>query len=175
MVAPLVPLALLAVPLMSKAKTNPTPLLIAGGVAFLLWQKYGFGLQNVADKVNILPETKEFSSTFLNQNRYSYADDQSGSPNPPSAVWWMEEWEEESPLPVGGVSQDYAGWRSTPTPPIMKFDPMTEAGTLGQDVNRFFTNKWLYGWFAGAEKILENASDQTNADRFRDYNTGTYQ
>ena len=171
MVLPLLPLALLAVPLMSKAKDNPTPLLIAGGIAFLLWQKFGFDL----DKANIGPEIKESTSTFFNQNRNTYAEDQTGSPNPPSAVWWMDEWEVEDPLPVGFVSQDYAGWRSTPTPPIMDVAPMSEAGKLGQDANRWFTNKWLYGWFAGAEKILENASDQTNADRFRDYYTGAYQ
>ena len=127
------------------------------------------------DKLNIGPEAKEFSSTFLNQNRYTYSEDQTGSPNPPPGVWWRAEWAAEDPLPVGFVSQESAGWRSTPTSPTMDVNEITQAGELGQDTNRWFTNKWLYPWFSGAEKILEEASDQSNADRFRDYNTGVYQ
>ena len=157
----------------SKVPQNKaTGLILALGVAWFVLQvvpKIPF------KKLNIVPETKEFTSSFLNQNRYGYAEDQTGSPNPPSAVWWMDEWIAEDPLPVGSVSQESAGWRSTPTPPIMDVDEITEASKLGQDANRWFTNKWLYPWFSGAEKILEDASDQTNADRFRDYNTGVYQ
>ena len=154
------------------SNTDGTMLLVGFGALVLLAK---WGIPKIPLPKLPIKEAKEFSGGFLNQNRYTYAEDQSGSPNPPSAVWWMDEWETENPLPVGFVSQDYEGWRSTPTPPIMNVTEVTQAGNLGQDTNRWFTNKWLYPWFSAAEKILENASDQTNADRFRDYNTGTYQ
>jgi len=158
MVLPLVPLGLLAVPFMTKANTNQ--LLIAGGIAFLLWQKFGFDLGNVADKVNIFPEAEKFGEGLFNIDPGVYAEDQSGSPNPPTRPFW-EAPEDEGPVAVwDGLA--------VPTPPIISTpDPRSPDRVAGQATNNFFTNPWFYGWFAGAEKLLESAAPKTNADRFR--------
>ena len=104
----------------------------------------------------------DFGSGFFNQSRYDYAEDQSGSPNPPSLIWW-EQLQDDGPIPVNAGSI-----LSTPTPPIMTADPMTGARDAGKATNRWFTNPILYPWFAFAEKTAESASDQTNADYFNE-------
>jgi len=161
MVLPLVPLGLLAVPFMSKANTNQ--LLIAGGIAFLLWQRFGFDLGNVADKVNILPEAENFGEGLFNIDPGVYAEDQSGSPNPPPKTWWETEWDKESqePTPVrDGLA--------LPTPPIISTpDPRSPDRVAGQATNNIFTNPIFYPWFWVGEKILESSAPKTNADRFR--------
>ena len=184
MVLPLVPLGLLAVPFMTKANTNQ--LLIAGGIAFLLWQKFGFDLGNVADKVNILPEAENFGEGLFNIDPGVYAEDQSGSPNPPPRTWW-ESPEEDDQLPIpttlipapgqqtrvlGEPPQKFVigpGAWAVPTPPVMEDvpNPLSPDRVAGQATNDWFTNPWFYGWFAGAEKLLESAAPKTNADRFR--------
>ena len=158
MVLPLVPLGLLAVPFMSKANTNQ--LLIAGGIAFLLWQRFGFDLGNVADKVNILPEAEKFGEGLFNIDPGVYAEDQSGSPNPPSREFW-EAPEDEGPVAV----RDGLG---VPTPPIISTpDPRSPDRVAGQATNDWFTKPIFYPWFWAGEKLLESAAPKTNADRFR--------
>jgi hypothetical protein len=104
----------------------------------------------------------DFGSGFFNQSRYDYADDQSGSPNPPSLIWW-EQLQDDGPIPVNAGSI-----LSTPTPPVMTADPMTGGRDAGKATNRWFTNPILYPWFAFAEKTAESASEKTNADYFNE-------
>ena len=112
------------------------------------------------DKLNILPETRNFAEGFFGIDPGVYAEDQSGSPNPPTRQFW-ESPEDEGPVAV---------WKGTqvPTPPIISTpDPRSPDRVAGQATNNWFTNPWLYGWFAGAEKILEGAADKTQANRYQ--------
>tara|TARA_R110002020_G_scaffold96187_1_gene230650 strand:- start:878 stop:1339 length:462 start_codon:yes stop_codon:yes gene_type:complete len=122
------------------------------------------------DKLNILPESKEFTEGLFNIDPGEYASDQSGSPNPPPQEWWGKITEEDDPLPIPTTIVPRPGiggsW-AVPTPPIISTpDPRSPARVAGQATNNWFTNPRLYPWFAGFEKILENAADTTNADRF---------
>jgi hypothetical protein len=112
------------------------------------------------DKINILPETRNFLEGFIGIDPGVYAEDQSGSPNPPTRAFW-EAPEDEGPVSV---------WDGTavPTPPIISTpDPRSPDRVAGQATNDWFTNPWFYGWFAGAEKILQGAADKTNANRYQ--------
>jgi hypothetical protein len=145
------------------------PLAIALGVGVLLIKNWG---QPVIDWVNIGPETKEFTEGVFKIDRSTYAEDQTGSPNPPPRSWWeAPEEDDQLPIPTTIVpAPGLGGSWAVPTPPIMENvpDPRSPARVAGQATNDWFTNPWLYGWFAGAEKILEEASDKTNRDRFWD-------
>ena len=145
------------------------PMAIALGVGVLLIKNWGLP---VIDLVNIGPETKEFTQELFNIDPSTYAGDQTGSPNPPPRSWW-EAPEEADQLPIPTTIVPAPGLDSrwtVPTPPVMENvpDPRSPARVAGQATNDWFTNPWLYGWFAGAEKILEQASDKTNQDRFWD-------
>ena len=145
------------------------PIAIALGVGVLLVKNWGLP---VVDLVNIGPETKEFTQELFNIDPSTYAVDQTGSPNPPPRSWW-EAPEEDDQLPIPTTIVPAPGLDSrwtVPTPPVMENvpDPRSPARVAWQDTNDWFTNPWLYGWFAGAEKILEQASDKTNQDRFWD-------
>ena len=145
------------------------PMAIALGVGVLLIKNWGLP---VIYLVNIGPETKEFTQELFNIDPSTYAVDQTGSPNPPPRSWW-EAPEEDDQLPIPTTIVPAPGLDSrwtVPTPPVMENvpDPRSPARVAGQATNDWFTNPWLYGWFAGAEKILEQASDKTNQDRFWD-------
>ena len=145
------------------------PMAIALGGGVLLIKNWGLP---VIDLVNIGPETKEFTQELFNIDPSTYAVDQTGSPNPPPRSWW-EAPEEDDQLPIPTTIVPAPGLDSrwtVPTPPVMENvpDPRSPARVAGQATNDWFTNPWLYGWFAGAEKILEQASDKTNQDRFWD-------
>ena len=145
------------------------PMAIALGVGVLLIKNWGLP---VIDLVNIGPETKEFTQELFNIDPSTYAVDQTGSPNPPPRSWG-EAPEEDDQLPIPTTIVPAPGLDSrwtVPTPPVMENvpDPRSPARVAGQATNDWFTNPWLYGWFAGAEKILEQASDKTNQDRFWD-------
>ena len=159
-----VPVGLAAVGVAKKApkpSADNAGMYLLGGLA-LVWlvkeglidpfRKLGAGVKTAGD----------FGSGFFNQSRYDYADDQSGSPNPPSLIWW-EQLQDDGPIPVNAGSI-----LSTPTPPTMTADPMTGGRDAGKASNRWFTNPILYPWFAFAEKTAESASDQTNADYFNE-------
>ena len=139
------------------------------------------------DKLNILPESQEFGEGLFNIDPGQYAPDQSGSPNQPPEKWWEARSPEEAdelPIPttriavpgqqtriLGDPPEAYterSGSWAVPTPPVIENvpDPRSPARVAGQQTNDFFTNPWLYGWFAGAEKVLQSAADKTNADRF---------
>ena len=124
------------------------------------------------DKLNILPETEEFGEGLFNINPGQYAPDQTGSPNPPPQNWWESPEEaDQLPIPTTVVpAPGLGGSFAVPTPPIIENvpDPQSPARVAGQATNDWFTNPWLYGWFAGAEKVLEAASEKTNQDRFWD-------
>jgi hypothetical protein len=142
-------------------RNETTGLIMALGVAWLVLQVVP-KLPNVLDKINIVPETKEFGSGLFNQSRYGYAADQTGSPNPPPITWW-EGVEDEGPIPVNAGSI-----YSTPTPPVMTAAPRTDARIAGEATNRWFTNPIFYPWFALVETTAENASNKTNADYFNE-------
>ena len=143
------------------------PIAIALGVGVLLIKNWG---QPVVDLVNIGPETKEITQELFNIDPSTYAEDQTGSPNPPPRAWWeAPEEDDQLPIPTTIVPPPALDSRWTvPTPPVMENvpDPRSPARVAGQATNDWCTNPWLYGWFAGAEKILEEASDKTNQDRF---------
>ena len=127
--------------------------------ALVLLSKWAFPKVPV-DKINILPEIGNFAEGFVGTDPGVYAEDQSGSPNPPTRAFW-EAPEDEGPVSV---------WDGTavPTPPIISTpDPRSPDRVAGQATNDWFTNPWLYGWFAGAEKILQGAADKTNANRYQ--------
>ena len=156
-----VPVGLAAVGVAKKApkpSADNAGMYLLGGLALVWIVKEGI--------FNPLRKGKEaaedFGSGFFNQSRYDYAEDQSGSPNPPSLIWW-EQLQDDGPMPVNAGSI-----LSTPTPPIMTAEPMTGARDAGKATNRWFTNPILYPWFAFAEKTAESASDQTNADYFNE-------
>ena len=148
------------------SKASPTTGLIIGIGALWLITKiapelFNFG-QNVFNKVNIGPETDQFVSGFLNQSRYSYSEDQTGSPNPPPESWW------ESPLDEGPMPVNRGSILSTPTPPVMDAEKRTTARKAGEATNSWFTNPWYYPWFYFAKEGLEAASNRTNADYFNE-------
>ena len=122
------------------------------------------------DKINILPETKEFLEGVFNIDPGKYAEDQTGSPNPPPEDWWESpEEDDQLPIPTTVVpGPGLGGSWAVPTPPIISTpDPTPPSRVAGQATNDVVTNKWLYPWFWLAENRLQAASDTTNADRFR--------
>jgi len=121
------------------------------------------------DKINILPESKEFGEGLFGIDPGVYAEDQSGSPNPPPRTWW-EAPEEDDQLPIPTTLMPGPGlggsW-AVPTPPIISTpDPRSPARVAGQATNDWFTDPRFYPWFWLGEKTLEGAADTTNADRF---------
>ena len=157
---PLAALALVALPFIGgaagKAKSDPMPLLLGAGALFLL-SKWGLG--DLFPKVNIVPEVKEFSSAVMGGGRKGkMAEDQSGSPNPPTEDWWG----------VYSGSVETAGWlpreargpipvaigTAVPTAPIVEQSgPPSQAHLAGQQTHRWFTNPKFYPWFALADKL----------------------
>ena len=129
---------------------------LLGGLALVWLVKQG-----IIDPFNEIKDVAgNFGSGFFNQSRYGYAEDQSGSPNPPPITWW-EEVQDGGPMPVNAGSI-----LSVPTPPVMTVAPMTEARDAGKATNRWFTNPKYYPWFFFAEKTVELASEKTNADYY---------
>ena len=148
-----------------------TAIAIALGALVLLgkWSLPKVPLGEIRDKIDIRPETKEFTEGFFGIDPGEYSPDQSGSPNSPSQDWW-ESPEEDDQLPIPTTIMPGPGlggsW-AVPTPPVISTpDPTAPARVAGQATNDVLTNKWLYPWFWLAENRLEAASDKTNADRF---------
>jgi len=119
-----------------------TPLLI-GGAAFLLLAKYAVDqlpdLGTVQSQANILPETGDFVSGlfFGAQPDYFYAEDQSGSPNPPTRRWWEMDQAglDAGPIPVEGA---------VPTSPIIGTTEPSKAEIWGGNVRDFFTEGKIF-------------------------------
>ena len=112
------------------------------------------------DKINILPEIGNFAESFVGIDPGVYAEDQSGSPNPPTRAFW-ESPEDEGPVRV---------WDGTavPTPPIISTpDPRSPDRVAGQATNDVLTNPIFYPWFWLGEKVLQGASDKTQANRYQ--------
>ena len=112
------------------------------------------------DKLNILPETRNFAEGFFGIDPGVYAEDQSGSPNPPTRTFW-ESPEDEGPVRV---------WDGTavPTPPIISTpDPRSPDRVAGQQTNDILTNPIFYPWFWLGEKVLKGAADKTQANRYQ--------
>jgi|TARA_R110002051_G_scaffold5580_1_gene28539 hypothetical protein len=112
------------------------------------------------DTINILPEIGNFAEGFVGVDPGFYAEDQSGSPNPPTREFW-ESPEDEGPVAV---------WKGTqvPTPPIISTpDPRSPDRVAGQQTNDVLTNPIFYPWFWLGEKVLKGAADKTQANRFQ--------
>ena len=112
------------------------------------------------DKINILPEIGNFAEGFVGVDPGVYAEDQSGSPNPPTRTFW-ESPEDEGPVRV---------WDGTavPTPPIISTpDPRSADRVAGQQTNDILTNPIFYPWFWLGEKVLKGAADKTQANRYQ--------
>jgi|TARA_R110002110_G_scaffold3051_1_gene15485 hypothetical protein len=139
-------------------KDDYTAIVIGLGALVLLGK---WALPKVpVDKINILPEIGNFAEGFFGIDPGFYAEDQSGSPNPPTRAFW-EAPEDEGPVRV---------WDGTavPTPPIIsKPDPRSPDRVAGQQTNDVLTNPIFYPWFWLGEKVLKGAADKTNANRYQ--------
>ena len=151
---PIAALALVALPFMGDKMRQADPtLLIVGGLA-LLWmgQRTAATLGNVRDKANIVPETGEFLGGLFGgaKTDYSYAPDQSGSPNPPTQGWW------EMAQDLGAVDRgpiDVPVGIAVPTSPIIIADLPSTAQKFGANVRNFFTSGALLKAIDPAEYI----------------------
>ena len=139
-------------------KDDYTAIVIGLGALVLLGK---WALPKVpVDKINILPEIGNFAEGFVGIDPGFYAEDQSGSPNPPTRAFW-EAPEDEGPVRV---------WDGTavPTPPIISTpDPRSPDRVAGQQTNDVLTNPIFYPWFWLGEKVLKGAADKTNANRYK--------
>ena len=140
---PIVALALVALPFMGGKMRQADPaLLIVGGLA-LWWMssKTAQVVEDAKEKVNIIPESGEFLGGLFDGSSgkptYTYAPDQSGSPNPPTQPWWSlaEEQEptERGPIPV-------LEGTAVPTSPIIIVELPSTAARFGANVREFFTS-----------------------------------
>ena len=140
------------------SKDDYTAIVIGLG-ALVLLSKWALPKVPV-DKINILPEIGNFAEGFVGVDPGFYAEDQSGSPNPPTRDFW-ESPEDEGPVRV---------WDGTavPTPPIISTpDPRSPDRVAGQQTNDVLTNPIVYPWFWLGEKVLKGAADKTNANRYQ--------
>jgi len=127
------------------SKIDPTVLLIGAG-ALLLLTRWGIGniVPEVRDKANIVPESKEFLSGLIYgaESDYFYAEDQSGSPNPPTQAWWemasdlgaTSDWEDRGAGPIR-----VADGTAVPTSPIIGVHQPNQAERWGGNVREWFT------------------------------------
>jgi len=151
---PIAALALVALPFIGdKMKQADPALLIVGGLA-LLWmgQRTAATLGNVRDKANIVPETGQFLEGLFRgaETDYTYAPDQSGSPNPPTQTWW------EMAQDLGAVDRgpiDVPVGIAVPTSPIIIADLPSAAQSFGANVRHFFTSGALLKAIDPAEYI----------------------
>ena len=141
---PIMALALVALPFMGgKLKKADTTTLLVGGLA-LLWfsGKTAQALKAAGDKVNIVPETGEFFEGLFKgaKTDYRYAQDQSGSPNPPTQPWW-EMAQDLGPTERGPIR--VADGIDVPTSPIIVATLPSTAEKVGGAVRNFFTEAKL--------------------------------
>ena len=129
---------------------------IIGGAALLLLAKYQWDL--IGEKVNIVPETKQFTGSLFGQGRKGvYIEDQTGlSPNPAGVGWWNDYGSGDMGgllprKPTGPIEVINGG--EVPTPPVVSIGPRTAAEKAGEGANRWFTNPVLYPWFALADRL----------------------
>ena len=125
-----------------------TPLII-GGAAFLLLAKYAVdqvpNIPNpfpaVIEKSNIVPESGEFLRGLFYgaEPDYFYAEDQSGSPNPPTQAWWEMD---QAGLDAGPIALIDGG--AVPTSPIIGTTPASTAERWGGNVREFFTEGKIF-------------------------------
>ena len=141
---PIVAVAMLALPFIggagkTMAKTDPT-LLIVGGLA-LWWfsNETAKALEAAKDKANIVPESGEFLSGLFRgaKTDYSYSPDQSGSPNPPTQLWW--EMAQNTPPTERGPVRVFSGV-DVPTSPIILVERPGTAERLGGNIRNWFTS-----------------------------------
>ena len=147
---PIVAAAMLALPVIGatgkKVKNTDPTLLIVGGLA-LWWlsNETAKALEAAKNKVNIVPETGQFLSGLFRgaDTDYSYAPDQSGSPNPPTQLWWemasdlgaTDDWKDRG---AGPIRVEFG--TAVPTSPIIIADLPGAAERLGGNVRDWFTS-----------------------------------
>jgi hypothetical protein len=141
---PIVAAAMLALPVIGTTgkkvtKLDPTFLIVGGLALWWLSNRTAGAIQGVTDKANIVPESGQFLSGLFRgaDTDYSYAPDQSGSPNPPTQLWWEMAQDlgatERGPIAVPrGVA--------VPTSPIIIADLPGTAEGLGSRVRDWFTS-----------------------------------
>ena len=126
-------------------KIDPMMLLIGAG-AFLILAKWGIEgtLQGAKDKVDIAPESKEFLGGLFQgaESTYSFYEDQSGAPNPPTQEWWemasdlgaSDDWEDRGAGPIRVTSGT-----AVPTSPVIGVTLPSQAARYGGAVRDLFT------------------------------------
>ena len=158
-----IPKAIGAAAAKGASKTDSTVLIIGAVLAlFLLKKSVTFGTEKIGAAVGATKEyTGDFWKTALGAPRYEYAEDQSGSPNPPTKTWW------EAPIDEGPVI--VTDGTAVPTSPIMDapVNPMDAGARHGEATNNWFTNPWFYPYFALAEKVVKDGSKTKNSDIFQ--------
>lgn len=132
-----------------------TPWIIGGAVVLLMGK---FAWDQVGDKVNIAPESQEFTSNLFGQGRKgNYIEDQTDlSPNPASSGWWSDYGSGD----MGGLLPrepqppiEVINGGAVPTPPVVAIAPPTAAEEAGAAANRWFKNPRFYPWFHLADKL----------------------
>ena len=141
---PIVALAMIALPVIATTgkkvtKLDPTFLIVGGLALWWLSNRTAGAIQGVTDKANIVPETGEFLGGLFRgaDTDYSYAPDQSGSPNPPTQLWW------EMAQDLGPTERDPIAvpkGTAVPTSPIIIADLPGTAERWGGNVRDWFTS-----------------------------------
>jgi len=120
-------------------KADPTLLIVGGLALWWLSNETAKALEAAKNKANIVPETGQFFSGLFRgaDTDYSYSPDQSGSPNPPTQMWW-EMAQDLGPTERGSIP--VARGVAVPTSPIIIADLPGAAERLGNNVRNFFTS-----------------------------------
>ena len=141
---PIVAAAMLALPVIGTTgkkveKLDPTLLIVGGLALWWLSNRTAGAIQGVTDKANIVPETGEFLGGLFRgaATDYSYAPDQSGSPNPPTQLWW-EMAQDLGPTERGPIAVPKGV--AVPTSPIIIADLPGAAERWGGNVRDWFTS-----------------------------------
>jgi hypothetical protein len=141
---PIVAAAMLALPVIGATgkkvtKLDPTFLIVGGLALWWLSNRTAGAIQGVTDKANIAPETGQFLSGLFRgaDTDYSYAPDQSGSPNPPTQLWW-EMAQDLGPTDRGPIAVPKG--TAVPTSPIIIADLPGTAERWGGNVRDWFTS-----------------------------------
>jgi len=126
-------------------KLDPTFLIVGGLALWWLSNRTAGAIRGVTDTANIVPETGQFLGGLFGgaDTDYSYAPDQSGSPNPPTQLWWemasdlgaTDDWKDRG---AGPIRVEFG--TAVPTSPIIIADLPGTAERWGGNVRDWFTS-----------------------------------
>ena len=110
-------------------------------------QGIGSAVVEVADQVNIVPETKEFMIALRHgaTTGYTYSSDQTGSPNPPDREWWELFAEQEGPDAYWTGPIRVQDGLKPPTAAILDIEEPSTAETLGGAAHNVVTGEGFWG------------------------------